>query len=165
MNKLNPTPAQTSIDTTKQKYESARANLLLVIVLTVANCISIFLDAESVLLFSATVPYYSIIIGLKSQVLPTMIGWYSVAVTTILAYYICWIFSKKHFGWIVGALVLFVVDSAFLAFIYIKNGDVSGILDALIHVWILYYLVTGIINGVKLANNKSEDTQTDTPEV
>ena len=68
----------------------------------------------------------------------------------LLAYLLCWIFSKKHYGWMIAALVMFIMDTLALVGIYLMIEDFSGIMDLLIHAWVLYYLFLGVTNGRKL---------------
>ena len=63
-----------------------------------------------------------------------------------LPYLFCWIFSKKRVGWMVAALVFFGIDCLFL----LVTFDLSMIPDILIHAWVMFYLITGVINGFKL---------------
>ena len=58
----------------------------------------------------------------------------------------CWLFSKKRRGWLIVALVLFSLDTAFL----LLNFDISVIVDILFHGYIIYSLVTGVIAAGKL---------------
>ena len=46
------------------RYNSARHNILLVIVFTLINCILCAVGSSSYFLFSAAIPYYSVMFGL-----------------------------------------------------------------------------------------------------
>jgi hypothetical protein len=59
----------------------------------------------------------------------------------------------------IAALVMFSLDTLFLIGLYILLGDAFGILDTLIHVWVLYYLIVGVINGVKLKKLPEEEQE------
>jgi hypothetical protein len=65
----------------------------------------------------------------------------------------------------IAALVMFVIDTLFLGYLYISSQDISGILDALIHIWVIYYLITGVIHGIKLNKLKKEIVEDDVIEV
>ena len=52
----------------------------------------------------------------------------------------------------IGALVYFSLDSLLLLLFF----DVSFILDIVFHVWVLYYLIIGVISGIKLQNMPPE---------
>lgn len=148
-----PTPASASTPRTvaQQKYNTARINLLLMIGLTVLNVVLAFIGSDTMMLFSATVPYIAAVWATMEEFQPIMIPLIALAVISIVSYFVCWIFSKKHFGFMIAALVLFVIDTLGLIVFYLWAGEIaSGILDIAIHAWVLYYLIIGVINGVKL---------------
>ncbi len=144
-----------------EKYNKSRINLLLVIALTAINLILVFAESGTMMLFSATIPYFLFILGYMTPFKIFLV----VSFAILAIYLVCWIFSKKHFGFMIAALVMFVIDTLFLAYLYISSQDVSGILDALIHVWVIYYLVTGVIHGIKLNKLKKEIVEDDVIEV
>ncbi|MBQ8837206.1 MAG: hypothetical protein IJ002_06850 [Clostridia bacterium] len=151
MNNQPTNPAQRKVWTTK--YAAARANLLAVIVFTAINIIMYFLGSQTMFLFSASVPYFAAIyadIFREVELQGLFIACIVIAVIIIAAYLLCWIFSKKHCGWLVAALVMFAVDTVVLAFLYFSAGEMSGVMDVLFHVWVLYYLITGVSAGLKL---------------
>ena len=131
------------------KYETARKNLLLMLVLTVINVILLVVGSSSMLLFSATVPYYAAVFA-TVFVYPYSAVCIGVAACSILLYLLCWIFSKKHYGWMITALVLFILDTLALIGIYVIFRDFSGILDVIIHIWVLYYLIIGVKYGYQV---------------
>lgn len=140
---VNPTPRKAA----EQRYAIARSNLILMLALTVINIILFLIGSNTMMLFSATIPYFAVIFGSVSEsgvFLAICIG---IAAVTIIAYLLCWIFSKKQYGWMIAALVLFVIDTLAMAGMYLLIGETSGILDVLIHVWVLYYLITGVYYG------------------
>lgn len=143
------------------KYEMARRNLLAVIILSVVNVVMLFFGSTTMMLFSATVPYYVALVGYVLGIRTFMIIGAVIAAFIILVYFLCWIFSKKHYGWMLAALVLFILDTLFLGYLYIfVIGDVSGILDVVIHAFVLYYLVIGVINGKRLKTLPPESPET-----
>ncbi len=140
----------------EQKYKTARANLLLMIVLTAVNILLLIAQSDSMLLFSATIPYFSSVLaymaveyGLAAN-MTLFVFCVAITAVSILLYLLCWWLSKKHVGWMITALVLFVLDTAFMVYLYMTEQDVSGILDVLIHAWVIYYLIVGISSGTKL---------------
>ena len=141
----------------QQKYNTARINLLLMIGFTVLNVILFIVGADIMMLFSATVPYYAMIFGIVFEDPIFLVFCIVIAAVSVLAYLLCWIFSKKHYGWMIGALVLFILDTLAMAGLFLAVGEVSGIMDALMHIWILYYLITGVSSGAKLANMPAEE--------
>lgn len=134
----------------EQKYKSARSNLLLTIILTVVNVILLLSGSETMMLFSISVPYYAVIFGYFSGDQAMLITGCAIAAVMLAAYLLCWIFSKKRSGWLVAALVLFVLDSLVMALMYYLIGEFSGILDVVIRVFVLYYLIVGIRSAGQL---------------
>ena len=118
----------------QQKYNAARINLLLMVGLTVLNVIMAFVGSESMMLFSAIVPYVAAVWATMPEFAPVMIPLIAVAVISIAGYFVCWILSKKHYGFMIAALCMFVVDTFALIGLYLLMGDVSGILDFVIQI-------------------------------
>lgn len=125
----------------QKKYDSARSNLLLAIVLTVVNIVLFFTGSGTMLLFSVSVPYYAVIFGDVFGIAPVGVCF---AVVVLVAYFLCWLLSKKRVGWLIAALVLFLIDTLAMAGMYMLIEDTSGIMDGLIHIWVLYYLFAGV---------------------
>lgn len=145
----------TKPEAAKQQYNIARQNLLLMLILTVVNIAILFFGSDVMMLFSATIPYVSVIYGamltLFSEDSLYFIFGIALAVVLVAAYLLCWIFSKKRIGFMVAALVLFVLDTAVMAWMYISSGDIAdGVIDIVIHIWVLAYLISGVYNGFKL---------------
>jgi hypothetical protein len=129
-----------------KKYEQSRGNLLLTIILTVVNIALLFTPSNTMFLFSITIPYWAASFGYFLE----MTGFYIVAGVVLLLYLIFWIFSKKHYGWFIPALILFVLDMVFLGYVSIDIPEAFDIIDVLVHIWVLYYLGAGIYFGYKL---------------
>ena len=145
----------------EEKFNSARSNLLLVVILTLINMVLLVVGSDSMMLFSATIPYWAMLVGIVSVAGPFFIGGIAVGVILLGIYFACWFFSKKHYGWMIAALVLFIIDTIFLAGLYLLIGDVSGWLDIIIHIWVLYYLIMGVKYGrdLKLLPEETEYTE------
>jgi len=148
----NQSPTATLRQMTQEKYNNARVNLLIMIIATVINVVLLFTSADTMFLFSATIPYYAAIVGMAFETRAALTIGLGICAIIILIYFLCWILSKKAYGWLVGALVLFAVDTAALAYLYISAEDASGIIDVVFHAWVLYYLIVGVANGKKLEN-------------
>ncbi len=142
-----------------QKYASARSNLLLMVALTAINVILLALGSEMMMLFSATVPYIAVVFGIAGETSASLIVGIGVAVVILTMYGACWLLSKKHYGFMVAAMVLFILDTISMAFLYLFAGEVSGILDVIFHVWVLYYLIIGVKNGAALSRMPAEETE------
>ena len=142
----------------QQRFKSARANLLLMLVFTVVNILLFFTGSSTMLLFSASIPYYTVIIGSSyGFTSATAAPFYIFAAVIILIYFLCWLLSKKRYGWLIPALVLFVLDIFAMAMLYIWAEETAGITDLLFHAWVLYYLILGIFSGAKLKKMPPEE--------
>ena len=142
------------------QYAKARGNLILMIILTLLNMIMVIAGSDYFMLFSATVPYAFVTLGVVSEAQSVMILCTAIGVIGLAGYLLCWALSKKHVGWMVAAMIFFVVDTLALIGIYVLSGDFSGILDLAIHAWVMYYLVIGVRYGFKLKNMPEEPVQT-----
>ena len=134
----------------EQKYKSSRYNLLLMLGFTILNIVLLYFDAGVMMLFSATVPYYSMVFAMMSETGAQLTAFLTISLVPIIVYLICFIFSKKHYAFMIVALVFFSLDTLALVALFAIAFDVSGILDLAVHIWVLYYLITGITNGYKL---------------
>ena len=143
----------------QQKYTKSRNNLLLMLILTVVNIILYAVGSDTMMLFSATIPYFGIIVGHATGIQSIFTFFICVAIAILIVYLLCWILSKDHYGWMIAALVLFIIDTVAMAGLYLMLGEFSGILDVLIHAWVLYYLITGVSSGRKL-KTMPEETNT-----
>ena len=150
--KNNPAAAATTPrQLTELKYKRSRYNLLLVTIVSVINLFSLALS-QTYFLFSAQIPSFFVELFMYTEegeiapfadlIIPIVLG-----VIRTIPYLLCFFFSKKRPGWMVAALVFFVFDCIFLVTMYYLS-DV--IIDLLFHAWVLFYLVTGVINGYKL---------------
>ncbi|MBQ9915322.1 MAG: hypothetical protein IJO50_04170 [Clostridia bacterium] len=147
MNYQNVTLAK---ERAQAQYDRARSNLLLMIILTMVNVGLAIAESYTMMLFSATVPYYVVIFGFLTYGTTLATVCFVVAALCMLGYLLCWNFSKTHYGWMIGALVMFILDTLFLVYILMDMQDASNVIDILIHIWVLYYLVIGVVNGHRL---------------
>lgn len=156
MNKLQPNmgrPAPSPL----QKFNSARANLLLAIILTVVNIALYLLEADLMFLFSATVPYYMVIFGHSSEIPALFICTVIVAAVILVLYLLCWILSKKNRVWIRVALVMFIFDTIALLFVTFGFENTGAVMDIVFHALVLYYLIIGTSAANKLDNMPPEE--------
>ena len=153
-NTQNMTPRQIL----EQKQKAGRSNLLLAIILTIVNIVMLFAGGDAMLLFSISVPYYAVIFGVILETQQLLITGCIIAAVVLAAYLFCWLMSKKHVGWLIAALVLMCLDTLALIGFYLLAGEISGVLDLLFHVMIIYYLVIGITSTKKLQNLPPEET-------
>lgn len=144
----------------ESRYRSARLDLLIVIIFTVLNIVMLFTGSETMMLFSATVPYYAVAIAYFANLQYGGLEWFItgsliLAFIVLAVYLLCWFFSKKRHGWLIVALVLFCLDT--LATMVLYMGDfASGIMDFLIHGVVIWYLALGVKAGKKLKTMPAE---------
>ncbi len=158
----------------QSKFNSARYNLLLVVVMSAINVVLLMLGGSSYFLFSATVPYSLAVDGMyMTGRLPE--DWYTdwpasvpfldsgymtvmmvIAFAIILVYLACFFFSKNFkTGWMIAAAVMFVLDTLYMVFIY--GVGIDSLMDILLHAWVLYYLISGVVYGLKLKKLAADD--------
>lgn len=150
---MNNTPTFTSLN--DAKYRNMRISLLLIVIASTVNLFSIILT-ETYFLFSAYITQllalvgYSLYLETQMIVYPIVMG--VIGLITVVPYLLCFIFSKKHVGWMIGALVIFSLDSLLFLpdfFAFLMQGDVSMILDLAIRIYALVSLAMGVSYGLK----------------
>jgi hypothetical protein len=142
------------------KYNRSRLMLLLIVIFTGINLfMATFLDAY--FMFSATVPMMFPVIGANLAVnmendlyLYVMLG---IGVLLVVPYLLAWIFSKKRVGWMIAALAFFSLDSLLL----LLSFDPTMFPDIFFHGVGMYFLITGVIQGLKLKDLPTEDPLAD----
>jgi hypothetical protein len=136
------------------QYRSARGSLLTIVLLSVINVFSMIFSG-SYFLFSAYLPQLFIYMGLDlaaesgDSLFLIVAGVFAVIV--VVPYLLCWIFSKKHVGWMIGALCMFSLDSVLFLFdfvAFLQAGDFTMIIDLLIRVWAIVSLILGVKHGL-----------------
>ncbi|MBE6740207.1 MAG: hypothetical protein E7565_07810 [Ruminococcaceae bacterium] len=155
------------------RYKNSRANLLLVVVFSLINIILLITNSNTYFLFSAYIPYGLVDIGMllcgkypaeyygeefsSMQFMGASAFAVFVAVAFVLValYFLSWLFSKKHkIGWMIFALVFFVIDTvAMLLILEIKS---ESIIDIVFHVWVIVSLILGINACSKLKKIPTE---------
>ncbi len=179
MNRNKPAPGDLKALYT-QKYNISRGNLLLVVAITLINIVMADLGSDTYFLFSAILPYSLALFGaLWTGKLPeeyytpdqwpentpfspdsVLYSMVAVAVVILALYFVCWIFSKNlRSGWLIGATVLFGIDTLYMLLIY--GVGIDSVMDILFHAWVLYYLISGIIYGNKLKKLPPEQEVTE----
>lgn len=156
--------AKTPVVTLTPKGIEARLfgamNVLLVsVILTVVDLVLLLFKGADMILFTISVPYYLVVTGLTADngaiagADRTMmhIGRYStlalVAAVLILAF---WVYialqCRKKRGWMITALVLYIVDTLALAVasVLLLGNPSYVILDICIHFWIICLISFGI---------------------
>lgn len=172
--KIQKTPMmEAQIQTTR--YNGARINLLLVVLFTAVNMILLVTGSNSYYLFSASIPYTltdlaRYLCGMYPPEVYAEAGIYTpqfaapslfyavlaISIVVIALYLLAYFLSKhQKVGWLIFALVFFVIDTGWLI-LYI--GDIVGILmDLLFHLWVIFSLSMGIYAYIKLRKLPKEE--------
>ncbi len=149
----------------RTKYNNMRISLLWVIVFSAINVITLSLT-QTYFLFSSyfsqllTQIGYALYVESEAPVFLIVFG--VIALITILPYLLCWIFSKEKYGWMIGALVLFSVDTlVFLpdCLFMLLDGDISMIIDLAFHIWVLFSLGAGVKYGIAMKKEPQEPVE------
>lgn len=142
----------TPVDKNSREYllrqvANGRYSLLLIVILTVVNLIMTILDTNTYFLFSASVPYYLVFVGMGIENGFVDGAWnvkgtltYTglvIALVIVAVYLLCWLLSKKRAGWLTAALVLFIIDTV-------------ALVDFLLHIWAIVELVLAVRGSKKL---------------
>ena len=156
------------------KYQRARHNLGIMIVLTAINIAFVVFKAKLQFPFSAFVPYLLVGFGAASE--GSGAFGYVVASAIMAMFVVCWLFCTVRPWWMVLALVMFVLDTVTMGVLSIMcvSADaglsVSFIIDAVFHIWVLNYLFKGAFAGfkfrklLKMAVKETEGTRAERPQ-
>lgn len=146
----------------RAKYNAMRLSLLFVLVFSTINLFSPLLGFY--MLFSAYIPQLLSEVGALIFAETGMIIFYIIAIVLALfllvPYLLCYILSKKRVGFMIGALVLFSVDTVFFLINFVSTliaGDVSYVIDLIFHVYALVSLAFGVWHGLSLKKEKRPD--------
>lgn len=137
------------------KYKGAIGNLLIVLAFTAINVIMCAAGSNTYFLFSASVPYFVASVGqalyLKTGVSSYIWIFAVVAVSLLIPYLICWIFAKKHYGFMIAAFVYFIIDSLLFVWMVLSADSIaSSVFDLVFHVYVIVCLVNGVKYGATL---------------
>ena len=162
----------------QSRYNSARASILLVSILSLINVVLLAVNQDIYFPFSASFPYFMIsgarflcgmypnefyaeyaeLTGTEiiTDFFPPAVFYVVLVLGVVLiaVFSLCFLLSKKKVGWMIAALVLFVLDTLYL----ISTGiTVDIIIDILFHAWVLYSLIAGVVASAKLKSIKDEE--------
>lgn len=165
----------------QNKYNSSRNNLLLVVIFSIINVFICVFGGETYFLFSAIVPYYIAFVGAMfcgrfSDEFYTSIGldkselwnesflavFVAIAIIIIAVYLILFIFSKKKVGFLIAAMVCFIIDT--IALFYLFGIAADMIVDYIFHAWVMVSLIIGIRAHYKLQDLPAEEETPSTPD-
>lgn len=136
----------------------ARASLLAVLIFTVVNLAMLLLEIDMYFVFSATVPQYLTAFCMGIDIGQGYLGFgpftaiaLVVSAVVLVLYLLCWLLSKKRPGWLIAALVFFIIDTvALLAVSLLLEILGKTILDLVFHGLIIFQLIQGISANYKL---------------
>ena len=175
--------AQTSPrDILQNKYNSARANLLIVIAFTLVNIVMLFANSSYYFLFSLFVPFMLVLFGgmltgnlpgiyadaelAMIEFLPNAVFVVMAAIAAIIlaVFVVAWILSKKNkVGWIIACLVFVCLDTVAYLWLGFSGADIVGsIVNIAFHVWVIVSLTNGITAFYKLQTLPAEEEILDT---
>lgn len=164
-NKANNQPVSQR-QTLESKYASSRHNILLVVVFTVINLILLITNSNTYFLFSAYLPYFIVDLGMflcgkyPAEVYTGefagmdftgnefFVATLVTAAVIVVLYLLSWILAKKKSGWMIFALVFFVLDT--VAMFAIIGISADQIVDIIFHAWVIISLINGISAYSKL---------------
>ena len=156
------------------KYQSARHNILLVVAFTLINIILLVTNSNTYFLFSAAIPYFIVDLGMLlcgkypaeyyagelagMEVLNDTFFVVTLVVTAVilLLYLLSWIFCKKpRVGWMIFALVFFVLDT--VGMLCLTGISSDAIVDVVFHGWVIFSLINGTVACFKLKKLPEEE--------
>lgn len=133
-----------------RNLQTARLNFLIVAAFTLINVILAALGGDYYFLFSSFIPHYLTLIAVYANDVVLLVCMVAVAVLFIAFYVLCWWMSKtKPKLWLSVALAVFAVDTVFM-FIVCRNFLADMIVDIVFHVWVIVYLIIGVVAASKL---------------
>ena len=171
-NKSNGYSKPNNLDT---KYNSSIANLLLVVAFSAVNIVLLLVNANTYFLFSAFLPYFAVDYGMyfcgmypeeyyydvpdmvfeDKSILGICIA---IAVAFLLAYLLCWYLAKKKkIAAVILALIMFIIDTT--AMLWLTEFAMDSIIDILMHIWVISYLIIGIVTYFKMKKTPAELTE------
>ena len=163
--------------TLENKYNTTRYNLLLVVGFTLVNIVLLLVDSNTYFLFSAYIPYTVATMGMilcgkypleyygggspsdyNFMDQTAFVGFVALAVILVALYALAYIFTKKvRPGWLIFALVIFILDTLFM---FIDAGiQTDMLIDYLFHIWVIVSLIIGVSAGYKLKKLPPEEEQ------
>ena len=161
----------------ENKYRSARIDLLLVAIMTLVNIVFVITGSDTYFLFSASVPYllsfvsalycgklspeiyeYLEIDVATAEFLPAPVFYVALAIALVITalYVVAFFLSNKgRVGWLVFALIFFIIDTLVMLFYYGISFDM--IIDYVFHAMVIVILAIGIKAHRKLENLPPEE--------
>ena len=120
--------------------------------LTLVNIAMLFADGESYYLFSALLPYWLVGFGYYQEVTALIVA----GGALLVLYLVCFLLWNKHPAVSVAALVMFVVDCGFMAWLLLGEPIADNLMEILLHVLVLAYLIYGVYIAFALRKKQKE---------
>ena len=140
----------------------AKSNMIFVMVFTLVNLALFFFNLNVSFPFSMFSPMYTglwaysyFLNGYTAQAL-VYVCLFILIMGSFLAIYLLTINRPKL---LLVALILYVLDTAFMIYFYLDLGDFSWVIDALFHAWVIFSLAFGAYAAFK-AKPKNDYDQT-----
>ncbi|MBQ7172274.1 MAG: hypothetical protein IJR89_08380 [Clostridia bacterium] len=125
----------------QRRYFTCRANLFVVTAFSLLHLVLLALGSDFSLSFAAILPLVVYTFGKGAAAQYGMPALFPVAVflvgLLILFYFLCWLFSKKRYGWLIPALVCYGIDTLVLLSTISPEYLVSMIIEIVFHAWVL----------------------------
>ncbi|MBE6939601.1 MAG: hypothetical protein E7457_02100 [Ruminococcaceae bacterium] len=138
-----------SVQEARRRYQSGRADLLLVVIFTAVNTLLALVGSYTYFLFSSYPAYLFAMYGRQfweiTREPSALVTGGLLAVLILAVYLVCWLLSKKHRVWLTVAAVVFVVDTVLVLVDLITGGEVGYLMDLAFHVWVLVMLIRGVL--------------------
>ncbi|MBQ9781327.1 MAG: hypothetical protein IJW00_10360 [Clostridia bacterium] len=146
------------------KYKNMRLMLLMTFILSAANCLTLVL-LDMFFCLSAYTPLVFIAVGSQMATEMGSMIFYIIAalfaLITIVPFLLCYIFSKKHVGWMIAGLVLFSADTLFLVVDLVTAFSATLLYCLVFHVYIVVTLAMGVKYGLAVKKEKEAVTNID----
>ncbi|MBQ8175029.1 MAG: hypothetical protein IJ009_06470 [Clostridia bacterium] len=124
--------------------KTARYSLFLLVALTVVNCALAFTESSVYFLFSATIPYFTLlfctVLGAFAEMPLFFIGGAIIAVAFLVGLVLLGVYAKKHKWCFLVAGIVMAVDTAVLIALILAEIVTDSLFDILFHAWILFDL-------------------------
>ena len=123
------------------KLRAARTALLIAVVFTALNIALFLFGGATYLLFSLNLPYFAVVLGALYGMIPAGA---LVAALLLVIFILLYLLCDKHVGFLIAVTALVAVDTTLLAVVCLASHDLRGVLDGIIHVWMLYMLIAAV---------------------
>lgn len=136
----------TKQDIAAARYKNARIYFLMIIFVSVMNVVLLFMESEQFYLISAMIPYIAVLLsfGTGAGIFGTVGFW--VAAVFLGLCVLCWLLSKERNGWLIAGCTLYALDLIPVVYLYMDSRERTFLMAALLHVFLLVYIIVGIVS-------------------